>query len=45
MVLGYVSKVMDLDKGQPGYEFFFVVEIGACPPHKFSQESEGIPTL
>jgi hypothetical protein len=42
---GWASKAMDVDQGQPGFEFFLVVEIDACPPHKISQESEGIPTL
>ena len=42
--LGCVSRATALDYGQPSSEFFFMVEIGACPSHKMSQKSSVIPT-
>jgi len=42
--LGCVSRATDLVKGQAGFEFFFMVEIGSCPPHKIFQDFSAIPT-
>jgi hypothetical protein len=42
--LGCVSRATDLDYGQPSSEFFFMVEISTCPPHKISQKSRDIYT-